>query len=347
MKILVIRFKFIGDALLSSTLCSSLRKSFPDAQIDFMVYANAAPLFAQSSVIDNTLALSVEERKPLAYLKRIRRLRRTNYDIIIDATSTNKSELICWFTRRAKYRIGRYKKGRGWFYTHRVKKFAGDKVQQRLAMLQPLIDEGFNIIRDEQIRVELSPTEVSQAADKFMQAGLDPTQPIFAFAVSSKLDYRLWNSAYMREVAWHCMRVHHAQILLLPGMPHEQAYIDQFKLDMDNHDQVFNNVVAEGLRDVCAILSQCDLYVGNEGGPRHFAEAVNVPSVSVFSPSAELDEWLPGKRSNHQAVDWRSVTNLPKEPDFEFGDATYYELYNSIKPKHVIELVDRVVTQHL
>ena len=34
MKILIIRFKQIGDAVLSSVICNTLKKSFPEAQRD-------------------------------------------------------------------------------------------------------------------------------------------------------------------------------------------------------------------------------------------------------------------------------------------------------------------------
>ena len=38
MKILVIQQKMIGDVLVSSLLCNNLRKAYPSAQIDYMVY---------------------------------------------------------------------------------------------------------------------------------------------------------------------------------------------------------------------------------------------------------------------------------------------------------------------
>ncbi|MCF2672748.1 glycosyltransferase family 9 protein, partial [Fusobacterium varium] len=42
MKILIIRFKQIGDAVLSSVICNTLKKSFPEAEIDYVVYEHIA-----------------------------------------------------------------------------------------------------------------------------------------------------------------------------------------------------------------------------------------------------------------------------------------------------------------
>lgn len=347
MKILVIRFKFIGDVLLSSTLCSTLKKSFPEAQVDFLIHENAAPIFERHHAIDNLITLNQSERKPLAYFKRIWALRKNKYDIIIDATSTNRSEFICAFAKSAKYRIGRYKKGRGWFYTHRINKFPGNKVQQRLAMLQPLIDGGYSIDRDEQIQITLSKNERDMAKSSLREAGVKLDQPIFAFSVSSKIDYRRWKKAHMKELVQHCLDRHRAQIILLQGMPHEQAYIDQFKEELGINPRVFSNVNTHTLRQLAALLSQCHIYIGTEGGSRHIAEAVGIPTVAVFSPAAEIDEWLPGKCSRHQGIEWRSVKPDLEGCSYSNGDDAYYELYNLIKPQHVIPLIDDVVERHL
>lgn len=37
MKILVVRFKQIGDAILSSVICNTLKRTFPEAEVDYVV----------------------------------------------------------------------------------------------------------------------------------------------------------------------------------------------------------------------------------------------------------------------------------------------------------------------
>ena len=43
MKILVVRFKQIGDAILSSVICKSLKETYPDAEIDYVLYDHVDP----------------------------------------------------------------------------------------------------------------------------------------------------------------------------------------------------------------------------------------------------------------------------------------------------------------
>lgn len=347
MKILVVRFKFIGDVLLSSTICSSLRASFPDAQIDYLMHANAAALFEGNSDVDNVLTLSPAERKSLAYVKRIWQITRVRYDIIIDATSTAKTEMISMLSPRSSYKIGRSKNGRGFFYTHKVSKQFDNKIDQRMAMLKPLADSGFPIVEDRQLKVFPTKSEVAVIQNQIREAGVDQNKKLFAFSVSSKLEHRYWNLDYMEEVVQHCLIQHNAEIILLPGMAHEQELVDRFRERFDADANVYSTVQANSLRELCALLKQCDIYVGNEGGPRHFAQAAGLPTVCVFSPSANLNEWLPELNSRHQALEWRTVFTGTVEPKYENGDSTYHDLYDLIRPAHLIALVDETVAKHL
>lgn len=45
MKILVVRFRQMGDAILTTVVLNSLKKSFPDCSIDFVLNDKICPLF--------------------------------------------------------------------------------------------------------------------------------------------------------------------------------------------------------------------------------------------------------------------------------------------------------------
>jgi len=51
-----------------------------------------------------------------------------------------------------------------------------------------------------------------------------------------------------------------------------------------------------------ALFERAQLYVGNDGGPRHFAVAVGTPSLTVFGK--ELAEiWTPPQQTRHRTVE--------------------------------------------
>ena len=54
-KIIVLRFRRVGDAVISTVLCSSLKKTFPKARIDYVLNENIAPLFENHPDIDKII----------------------------------------------------------------------------------------------------------------------------------------------------------------------------------------------------------------------------------------------------------------------------------------------------
>ena len=114
-KVLVIRFRRIGDAVLSVVICSSLRKSFPEAEIRYVLNDHIAPLFENHPDIDKIITFSDEENNHFfEYLRKVRQLMKTErYDVIIDTRATIKTLWFSAFSLRTKYRIGTSK-----FYNH-------------------------------------------------------------------------------------------------------------------------------------------------------------------------------------------------------------------------------------
>ena len=149
----------------------------------------------------------------------------------------------------------------------------------------------------------------------------------------------------MAEVVRHCLQKENVQIILTPGLPYEQSLISEFRQRFPDDAPITDKVLANDLRELFAILDQCDLYVGNEGGPRHFAEALGLPTVCVVSPAVDREEWMPNEGARHRAIAWPDLLEGDHPTKFEFGDETYNQLYRSIKPEHVIEMVEDVLEE--
>ncbi len=352
MKILVIRFQAIGDVMLTSVICNTLKRSFPDSQLDYMVYEVSAPLFDYHPYIDNVISVSPQERKnPFRYFKKLRKIAKSKYDIIIDANSTGKSELVCLFSRHAKFRIGREKKHRGIFYTHKVPlaELQGDKIEQRLQLLIPLEKAGLPIKWGADMCVALTKSDKQHARQLLDFVEIDANRPLIIFSVSSREPQKQWRRDYMKRVAEHCLEVLNAQIVLYFGALHEQEEVGLFHRELNWHGDVVSSIKTSNLRELAALMSHCDMFVGNECGPRHIAQALKVPSVAIFSPSAEKSVWLPSQSDRYQGVEWQDVEGTPfkEKGGYEFGDTEYYRRYNSITPSHVIPLVDHVFEKYV
>ena len=144
MKILVIQQKMIGDVLVSSLLCNNLRKAYPSAQIDYMVYKSTLPVLKGNTSIDNFILFEKKHRKSkLKFFKLIFDIRKEKYDLVIDAYSKLESWLTVLFSN-ATIKISYKKFGRTFLYTHNVplcdepKSNIGLVIERRLSLLSPL-----------------------------------------------------------------------------------------------------------------------------------------------------------------------------------------------------------------
>ena len=108
MNILVIRFRQMGDAILSTALLNTLRHNFPDAQIHFVLNERIAPLFKGHPSVDRFITFTDDERHhALTYIRKVWHIvHETHYDIIIDMRSTANTMLFSLFSPSSKFRIG-------------------------------------------------------------------------------------------------------------------------------------------------------------------------------------------------------------------------------------------------
>ena len=214
--ILVIRFKRIGDAILSLPLCHSLKLTFPNSKVDFVLYEEASPLFEGHPYIDNVITITKKEQKnPLKYIKKVFNVTRKKYDIIIDIMSTPKSELFCMFSRKSPFRIGRYKKKRGFFYNYKMKeKESLNKVDKFLNQLLPPFEEaGFDVKKNYDFKFSAEEKEKENYKKKMLEAGVDFSKPIVAFSIYSRVISKIYPIEKMKILVQHLINKYSAQII--------------------------------------------------------------------------------------------------------------------------------------
>lgn len=350
-RILVIRYKFIGEVVLTSVLCNTLKKTFPNAKVDYLIHDTSEALFGDHPFINRVFALNEAQRKnPIRYFRTVRNIAARGYDLIVDAQSTKKSELVSMLSSKSSIRIACLKKRRGLFYTHKVdvNSTTGHKIEEQIKLLEPLTDMGIELKLSYDMAIAV-PHELKVDFRRRMdEIGIDFKRPVFVFAVTAKFQFKKWRTDQIAEVAEHCLRCFDAQIVLNYGSDSELEDVQGFHAKMQQNPNIFTSLHTDDLMQLAALISNCQLYIGNEGGPRHIAHAVGVPSVSVFSPSAKKAEWLPSNSRAHQGVEWDDLVDKTKQEKaeihagLEIGSHQYIELYNMITAQSVIELVDDV-----
>ena len=96
-KILVIRFSSIGDIILATSPLKTIRKTFPDAQINFLTLENFAPLLEFHPDIDRLIPFS-KKMSGLDLWRIADYIRKQKYSTIFDLHNSLRSNIITFRT---------------------------------------------------------------------------------------------------------------------------------------------------------------------------------------------------------------------------------------------------------
>ena len=130
MKILLLKFRNIGDVLLITPLVSNLKAYFEEAQIDVAVNYHTDPMINQNPNINKVIIYERELFKTSSLLIKIWKeakfffsFRKENYDMVINLTEGDRGAIISLITK-SPVRIGHLNRKRFFkdIYTHKLPK---------------------------------------------------------------------------------------------------------------------------------------------------------------------------------------------------------------------------------
>ncbi|NDW18185.1 glycosyltransferase family 9 protein [Dysgonomonas sp. 216] len=306
-RILVIRFRRVGDAILSSALCSSLRKTFPNAEIHYVLNEEIAPLFEGHPDIDKIITFSKKEMSGLfTYLKKVRSTMKTGkYDIIIDTRATVKTMFFLPFSLRTKYRIGRKKEYNMFAHNYRVYNYPNGTrslLHLTLDLLDPL-NADFNVVKDVNFRIYVTDKEKETFARYMESEGIDHSKPVIICAIATRLEHKMWDKDKMLTVLNRIQEKYpEAQLIFNYGGEREKALVSEIYEALGKPKNVFINIEAKTLRELPAMMKNADFFFGIEGGPRHMAQATQLPAFAIYPPGINMVDWLPNPSESNQGI---------------------------------------------
>ena len=341
-KILVIRFRRIGDAVLSSAICSSLKKSFPSAEIHYVLNKNVAPLFENHPDIDKIISFSDHENNNIfSYLQKVWKITHANqYDIIVDCRSTIKSLLFTLFSMSTPYRLGIRKKYNLLSnHTIRTSDYESN-VDRMVALLNP-VEKELDLQLTKNFRLNITAEEQNSFRKYMIKEGIDFSKPVVVCTVAARIAHKTWNTDYMAEVLLRMIEKYDAQ-LIFNYVGDELMVAQSVKEKMGNPTQVFLNVEAKSLRELGALLTNADFFFGNEGGPRHISQALDIPSYAIYPPGISKKEWLPNASEKFQGIEVNDIMS-----DSEPGTLSYIDSFNTITPDVVCVRLFEMLNRYL
>ena len=345
--ILVIRFRRVGDSVLSMALCHGLRQTFPDAEIDFVVNEGIHTLYEHHPDVDRCVVFSSDDNhKSSRYIRKVwQTVHTTRYDVIIDMRTTLRTLLFSLFSRfRTPYRIGE-KKWYAWpFLSHRVDNHAsgtGSRIEQNNLLLQPL-----SIIAEvkpsEEFRLYASDQDVEHYRQLMEYHGIDFSRPVIIATPTARLEYKVLPAGTMKAVLRRIINELDAQIIFnYAGQERDIAL--RYQQEMGNDPHIFTNIEAPTLPDLCALMKNCDFFFGNEGGPRHISQALDLPSFAIFPPGIDKAIWLPCEGERFAGI---SPDDFMPRQEQESKQLSYQDRMSLLTEKRICDRLLPVLKHH-
>ena len=261
--------------------------------------------------------------------------------------STPKSELFCMFSRKTPFRIGRYKKKRGFFYNYKMKeKESLNKVDKFLNQLLPPFEEaGFEVKKDYNFKFFANLEEKEKYKEKMLEAGVDFSKLVIAFSIYSRVSHKIYPIDKMKELVKHLINKYDAQIIFFFS-PEQKDAIQKIHKEMEDNKNIFSSIETPTIKDLVPFLENCDYYIGNEGGARHLAQGIGIPTFAIFNPSAELKEWLPfpsEKNMGISPIDMIEKKSLPLE---KFNKMSAEEQFSLIDLETIKQMSDELIEKN-
>lgn len=272
-RILVLRFRALGDVLLATPLLAALRRRYPEARIDYLVDASLAPLLAGSSDVDRLLAYPRRARpRWLSDLRWALRLRRERYDLLLDLQGSSTSALFTLLSgapRRHGYRV----RHRHWFYTEKADRgWPAARGRPYAPINHFLLVESLGIVPTD-LGLRLPPAPASEQDP--WPAGPGPRLLVAPGATWSA---KQWPAAHYAAVirdqqaaGWR---------VALMGAASERGLLEEIAAASGASVIATPDVPA-----MVAAIRHADRLLSGDSGARHVAVALGIPSLALFGPS--------------------------------------------------------------
>lgn len=315
----------LGDLLLLTPTLRATRKWFPGARISLLMLernppddeplswdalieeGGTSPLSSDPS-LDNVYTLDRTRLRSFRGWKRLKAewtiikfLRGLGPDVVVNSFPEDRFAL--WsFLSRAKIRVGENGQGFSLLLTHRPQIRRSDK-----GVLRYYCD----LVGVLGVEVETYETsfhvnaESSVWADRvFEKQRIVGSMPVVAVHPGGRGSFKIWPPDRFAAVIRFLQNEMGVRVILLGGFL-DNAIIQEVKKHLTAppvHVDTGRNYSHLG-----AILRRCSLLLSNDSGPRHMAEAVGTPSISLFRLFQQQEWGIYGVSSNARILQAESM----------------------------------------
>jgi heptosyltransferase-3 len=266
-RILVVTLRRLGDVLLSTPLIRSLRRAWPQARIEALVFADTAGILQGNPDLDGVMTVPPQPSAAQTLALGARLFRR--YDLAISTQSGDRPTGFAIAAGRLRVapvptnlngRVKRTLLHRSIAVTPRL-----HRVEEMLRLADAL-----GIARVPEL-----------VCPRVAEAGERPAGPYVVIHAAPMFRYKQWNASGWRELAG-ALAARGLTVVATGGPAEaERRYLD----DVWNGAPVTRRDGQLAWPQLAGLLSQADIYIGPDTSVTHLAAAAGCPTVALYGPT--------------------------------------------------------------
>ena len=332
--ILITKPSSLGDIVLALPALRALRMSFPEAKISWLIRPEFAQLIENHPHLDEIVTF---DRKLLgkawfhpgafgALLSLIRKLRRSNFDVIFDFQGLFRTASLAWLSG-CKTRLGmaNAREFATIFYTHKIPQDIENihMVDYYLKIIQAAGASEFGV----EFVFPPNP-DAEDSVDRLLAShGIKENYAVL-ISGSAHQD-KCWPPERFAQLADKISSQYNLSIVAT-GSASESGIVE--KLQEKAKVPIANLAGQTSLSELVALLKRAKLAVSNDTGPGHIAAASGIPLVLMFGRTnpIRLEPYLRKHCVMAIEPDGRGVTINNSDPKYNIKVITVEQVYQKV-----------------
>ncbi len=272
-KILIIKLRGLGDAVLGTPVLKNIKKLMPNVSISVVTFNFSKPIFENNPHIDELFGISGHpESNELNHLIKI--LNSKKYDLLINLHARNFSSKI---VKKIK---ARWKISRSYFVRE---KYSDVLIGSDHNFDKPSIERDLDCLRaigikpqDKNPEIFLTEEEIRWADNFFIKQKIDPLKKLIIVHPTTNNSYTDWGIDRFVELA--SQLIHDQGHQVLACFPEKEKAVS--KLLIEKLKGVYIHVGS--LRQNMALISKSDLMIDNCSAPSHISSALKIKTLVLM-----------------------------------------------------------------
>ncbi len=267
-RVLVVALRRLGDVLLTTPLIRSLKRAYPDASIDVLVFAGTEGIVTGNPDIAEIVVMPA--RPTLGQSLAVARKLWRRYDLAVSTQSGDRPTAFAWAAGRIS--VGPVE---GEKLATRVKRAAlsravavnrgGHRVDEMLGLASAL---------------GIAPVGEVVAPAGTLRAELRPAQAYTVIHAAPMFRYKRWTDDGWRALA--AALAARGLAVVATGAPSDREFLDELWRDSP---EVIRRDGALAWPELATLIGGASVYVGPDTSVTHLAAATGAPTVALFGPT--------------------------------------------------------------